>query len=315
MRSILERFYDSELWELKYRPQKVSDIILPTRIKNQFNTDKKKMDVGNLLLTGPKGSGKTTLASCIIQETNREFMYMNMSKDNSINDIREKVMIFVTNVGFFPGKKIIFGDEFDRLSVEAMDSLKALIEEFSSNVNFIFTSNHEYKITAEMKSRLTKIDFNFSQSESKRMKGEMWNTACTIAEKENIEYDRDIVKEVIKLHFPDMRKVLNKLQQLYKIHDKLTKDIVIESDSFKDIELLFDIIKKKDYTDIKKFVMNQSDFTHIYSSMFKVIDEHINKKNIGEAIVLIAKYQDQSKNSVDKQIQFSALCVELARII
>ena len=162
--NLLKRFYDDYSWELKYRPIIIKDLTLPDRIKNLFNTPEKLQDVGNILLTGQRGTGKTSLALCISENSGRETIYFNMSLDNSIETIRNSVIRFITTVSMDGLKKIIIGDEFDRLSIQAMDSLKSLIEEYSKNVNFIFISNHDMKITPELKSRLTEINFSFNKN-------------------------------------------------------------------------------------------------------------------------------------------------------
>ena len=51
------------VWVEKYRPKKISDCILPTNIKKTFQDFLDKGEVPNLLLAGPPGCGKTTVAT------------------------------------------------------------------------------------------------------------------------------------------------------------------------------------------------------------------------------------------------------------
>ena len=53
------------LWVEKYRPQKIDDCILPSRIKDTFKSIVENGDIPNLLLTGTAGVGKTTVAKAL----------------------------------------------------------------------------------------------------------------------------------------------------------------------------------------------------------------------------------------------------------
>ena len=219
--TLLSKFSDSTIWELKHRPKTVDEMILPDRIKKLFDSPEKLADTGNYLFTGQRGTGKTSLASCISDNSQRTTMYINFSLETGIDTIREKVMKFISTKSMVSGKKIIIGDEFDRLSIQGMDSLKSVIEEFSKNVNFIFISNHNMKVTPEVKSRVTELNFNFSGEESRELQKAYWKRICNILQSEGIKFDPKFVGIVVKKFFPDMRHIMNKLQELSKIYPEL----------------------------------------------------------------------------------------------
>jgi len=311
---ILDKFADNYIWELKYRPQKVQDIVLPNRIKGLFDTPEKIKDVGNLLFTGPKGSGKTTLAGCIESESGRECMYINMSLKTGIDVIRDNVIKFITTVSFNEGKKIVVGDEFERLSIQAQDSLKSLIEEFASNVNFIFISNHEMRIIPELKSRLTEIPFIFNKKESSEMQKNYWKRTCGILTKEGVDFDKKAVAELVKSNFPDMRKVLNRAQEIIKVNNSLNNETIVDSFTF-DLDDIFTAVKKSDFTSIRQYVMNQNiDLTVFYSILYNNLDKYIDKEYIEDAILILAEYQYKSNFSLDKQIPLVAMFISLSNL-
>lgn len=54
----MQKIGNSTLWEYKYRPQTIEDLILPDNIKTYFQNIVNKKDMPNLILHSPPGSGK-----------------------------------------------------------------------------------------------------------------------------------------------------------------------------------------------------------------------------------------------------------------
>lgn len=103
------------LWTEKYRPQSLKDLIVPKRIKEKFEQGV----VQHLLLTGSPGSGKSSSAWALIKENKYPFIYINASKDTSIDVVRNRITDFCSTRSIIdePGKlKIVFLDEC--LSIE-----------------------------------------------------------------------------------------------------------------------------------------------------------------------------------------------------
>ena len=57
------------LWVEKYRPKTIDECILPENIKDVLNKFVEKGELPNLLLSGPPGIGKTTVAKATVSYT------------------------------------------------------------------------------------------------------------------------------------------------------------------------------------------------------------------------------------------------------
>jgi len=233
-----------------------------------------------------------------------------MSMKTSIDDIRDKLMGFASSVSMDGRQKLIIGDEFDRLSPAAMDSLKGAIEKMSNNCKFIFTSNHKGKIIDPIMSRLQEIDFIFSKEDSSKMKKRMWKVACEICHKEDVIYEKKAVAAIVKERFPDMRKILNHLQKI-----SLQGDVTmaaIEKCIDTDIESFFKFIRDKDWSGMRQFIADiPIPWADFYSIIFNNFEKYVHKDSISEAIIMIAKYQYESSLVVDKEIPLCALSMSM----
>ena len=77
---------DEFLWVEKYRPKKIEECILPDNIKKTFLDFLDKGEVPNLLLAGPAGCGKTTVAKALCNELGVDYYVINGSDEGRFLD-------------------------------------------------------------------------------------------------------------------------------------------------------------------------------------------------------------------------------------
>ncbi len=198
----------------------------------------------------------------------------------------------------------------DRLTPQAFDSLKAVIEEFSNNVNFIFTSNHKHKIPDPILSRLQEIDFVISKNAEMDVKKELLKTLCQILQKENVEFEKKAVIKVIQTFFPDFRKCLNEMQKL-SMQGSISLAIVNEN-VVTNIDDYFIALKSQNFTDLRSYITNSSiDLKTFYPYIFKNVEKYFKPESIPEAIIHISEYMYKSAFVIDAEITLVACSLEL----
>jgi DNA polymerase III delta prime subunit len=245
------------LWE-KYRPKTLDDVILLPRIRSHFELGVSK----NYIFYGHYGTGKTSLARVLIGRYSKDkaFLEINSSLYTSIDVLRSEVEKFCKTQPMLETEdpiKYIFLDEFERVSAQYQDALKAFIETYHKNVRFILTTNHINKISDGIKSRFTCIDFDCqTPQEEKFLKQEIYKKITNdVSLKEEINISKDNLVNIINKKFPDFRGMFVELQN-FKDTGELNS---VQSNVSTKLKLdLYNILydKSLDYEKIYHFIMS-----------------------------------------------------------
>ena len=302
------------LWVEKYRPKTIEDCILPTSIKKTFQDFLDKGEVPNLLLSGPAGCGKTTVAKALCNELGVDVYVINGSDEGRFLDtVRNTAKNFASTVSLSSDAKhkVIIIDEADNTTNDVQLLLRAFTEEFSGNCRFIFTCNFKNKIIEPLHSRCACIDFSTNSKVRPQLAAQFFKRLQEILVAESIESDNKVLVELINKHFPDWRRVINECQR-YSSSGKIDSGILA---TFSDVKVndLIKYLKEKDFKEVRKWVVNNLDndasvlLRRIYDSLY----ESLVSGSIPAAVLVIAKYQYQVAFVADQEINMLACLTEL----
>ena len=296
----------------KYRPQKISDCILPERLKKVFQEYVNKKTIPNLMLTGTAGVGKTTAAIAMCEEIGLDYIFINSSEERGIDTLRTKIRGYASTVSFSGSQKVIILDEADYITPEAQAALRGAIEEFSSNCSFIFTCNFKSKLIDAIHSRCSVIDFTLNNDEKPKMAAQFYKRLCEILTKESITFDKTVVAKLVEKYFPDYRRTLNELQR-YASSGNIDLSVLNQVSNIKNMSDLMKYFKEKNFGEMRKWVVTNSDIdtTRIYRKIYDTLYDYMKPESIPQAVVIIAKYQYQSAFVPDQEINLVACLTEL----
>ena len=298
---------EHSLWVEKYRPVDLSTYIgnehLKEKVKRYIDTE----DVPHLLLYGKAGTGKTTLAKIITKNIDCDYMYINASDENNVDNVRTKIKNFASSVGF-KSLKVIILDEADFLTPNAQAALRNLMETFSKHTRFILTCNYVERIIDPIQSRCQ--SFKVIPPSKK----EVAQHLVYILKEESVEYKLDDVALIVNAGYPDIRRVINSAQRQV-VNDNLKIDVssVIQND-YK-IQLLDKLSNGSKLNDIRQLIADNSisDYSDLYRLLYDEVETYSRGKD-AECILAIAEGQYQDVNVVDKEINFMSTIIKIKRI-
>ena len=305
---------DEFLWVEKYRPKIIEDCILPEQTKKTFLEFLNKGEIPNMLLAGPAGCGKTTVAKALCKQLGVDVYVINGSDEGRFLDtVRNNAKNFASTVSLSSESKhkVIIIDEADNTTPDVQLLLRASIEEFSNNCRFIFTCNYKNKIIEPLHSRCAVIDFNITKKDKPTIAAAFFQRLNDILDGERIETDKKVLVELINKHFPDWRRILNECQR-YSVGGKIDSGILVH---FSDVKVndLIKNLKEKDFPEVRKWCVNNLDndpavlLRRIYDSLYTSLVP----RSIPAAVLIIAKYQYQIAFVADQEINMLACLTEL----
>jgi DNA polymerase III delta prime subunit len=302
------------LWVESYRPKTIDDCILPDHIKKTFKDFLSKGEIPNLLLAGPPGIGKTTVAKALCNELGVDFYVINGSDEGRFLDtVRNQAKNFASTVSLSSDAKhkVIIIDEADNTGNDVQLLLRANIETFYNNCRFIFTCNYKNKIIEPLHSRCAVVDFSIKGKEKAQLAAGFYERLQKILQEQQVQADKKVLAELINKHFPDWRRVLNECQR-YSVGGKIDSGILA---TFSDVSVneLVKLLKDKNFTEVRKWVVSNldNDSDVLLRRVYDALLASLENNSIPAAVLIIAKYQYQIAFVADQEINLLAALTEL----
>ncbi len=203
------------MWIEKYRPKTLSEVVNQKEaIEGIKALLKTPATMPHLLLSGPPGTGKSTVALCIARQLMGEHfrklvLELNASDERGIGVVRERIKGFAQIIQTTPSG-VQFGlvilDESDEMTRDAQTALRRIMETSSRTCRFILICNYQSGIIEPIQSRC--LVFRFRYLEEKEAV-EYLNRICKA---ENADADPKAMARIFELSEGDLRSAINYLQ-------------------------------------------------------------------------------------------------------
>lgn len=283
----------------KYEPHKIEEILGNKEIISLFgDTDG---DFPHLLLAGPPGTGKTSLAH--ILRVGHDTLELNASDERGVETVRSRIKEFCMKN---TQNKLIILDECDSLTAAAQQALRRLME--STDTKFILIANQPADIIEPLQSRCAMLRFARIGADDFRER------IRHICKNENIRLTEDGYEALEMLADGDMRACLSILQGLVGLDEVVDGEFLYTIGgvpSYKSILRMLDMLREgrleESIGEFESLWTRKYEASDLISGLYRVARSWDNY----EALKTIGKYQLRITGGVTSKLQFYGLFEEL----
>ena len=304
------------LWTERYRPTTLEDYVFhDPQQRASFTKFVEEKTIPHLLLSGVQGSGKTTIAKILTSAMDlddTDVLVINASDDRGIDTFRDQVKNFAQSIslGAF---KIVHLEEADMLTPPAQAALKRFMEEVHETVRFILTCNHENKIIPPIKSRCQHFHFKAGD------KNDIAERMVTILAMERVKFDLNLLDKYIAHNYPDIRKIINAVQQNSIDGQLQPPHFEGEAGDYK--FKLLDLLERNKWNDARRLLCTsvsndewENVYRFLYENMSRVPTFQNDREKWEEAILIVAEHLYKNALVSDQEINMAACLIRLGQL-
>jgi DNA polymerase III delta prime subunit len=302
------------LWTEQYRPKTLDGYVFKdSDQKSILQSWIDEKNIPNLLISGPAGTGKTTIAKILLNELDvqpSDILYANGSKEGRKIEWVDKLINFC-QVMPFGDTKVVLIDESDYMNLNSVQpALRNLMEEYSSTVRFIMTCNYPQRLMPPIISRCQHLHID------KIDKTEFTARMAEILISENITFDLDVLDIYVNAYYPDLRKCINTVQ-LNSTTGTLTSQSSssINADDYK-IKMV-ELYKQGKVRDARKLICSQvlpEEIEDVYRWLYNNLELFGDEDKQEQAILIIKQGLVDHAMVVDPEINLAAVLIKLGRL-
>lgn len=291
---------DSWVWVEKYRPKTLDKIALPADERAFLEKCLEQGEIPHLLLAGPPGCGKTSLAYILRDSLDCKALVLNASKERGIDVIRNKVGSFVRGVMGVRWNLVIL-DEADALTRDAQNSLRNLMETFAKHSRFILTANHPGRIEDAIKSRCHELEL------ARLSVRDRFSVLADVLLAEGIKYEPEDALPYAE-RYTDLRKMLNAAQRAVMAHGELVPPVDPDADG----ETLLKLVRQDAWDDIVEISKTDgTDHAALLEDMFWNVEN--NFPRAASTRYILAKAVHENSFTPDPVTHFLGTCAEIIK--
>lgn len=200
-------------WITTHRPRSLEDMWLEPEARGLLEGWMRLGRCQSLLLGGPRGVGKTTVAKILTDALAAETKWVNSSSERGIDVVRDEIRPFIWRLPPRSGMRIVVLEEADRLTPDARGALRQDIEMRPDHTAFVAVANRPKETLSEpFRDRFQLVEMPPVPAEERA------RLLSQVLERENVTCPKSVVRRLAEGH-ESMRVVLNEAEKLAMNHD------------------------------------------------------------------------------------------------